>query len=294
MIKFKEALKSSNENVKKYIFEDETALVESVIYKYPDYETRTTICISVQSGCKVGCTFCGTGKKFLRDLTAKEITLQVLDTFAMEEIYDTSNIKKLQIMFMSMGEPSHNWFEIEKALQAFNLIFPNAELLISTVGTNNLDFLGGMLRQSILNDNIGLQFSIHHFSDSERTKIIPYRDKMSLEEISYYGKLWHKATGRHSFCNYVVTDSNNVGYEKLFKLFPPEAFNFTFSVLCNADESMKDAFVQNKDNVKTIHDDFLQHGYNVRMFDPAGQDDIGGGCGQLWYFQNKIKEITSK
>jgi 23S rRNA (adenine2503-C2)-methyltransferase len=26
------------------------------------------------------------------------------------------------------------------------------------------------------------------------------------------------------------------------------------------------------------------------MFDPAGQDDIGGGCGQLWYVQDWLKE----
>lgn len=25
------------------------------------------------------------------------------------------------------------------------------------------------------------------------------------------------------------------------------------------------------------------------IFNPAGQDDIGGGCGQLWYFQDWLK-----
>jgi 23S rRNA (adenine2503-C2)-methyltransferase len=25
------------------------------------------------------------------------------------------------------------------------------------------------------------------------------------------------------------------------------------------------------------------------MFDPAGQDDIGGGCGMLWYVQEWFK-----
>ena len=27
----------------------------------------------------------------------------------------------------------------------------------------------------------------------------------------------------------------------------------------------------------------------IRIFNPAGQDDIGGGCGQLWYFQEWLK-----
>ena len=30
-------------------------------------------------------------------------------------------------------------------------------------------------------------------------------------------------------------------------------------------------------------------GYSTRMFDPAGQDDIGGGCGQLFHVQNWMK-----
>jgi 23S rRNA (adenine2503-C2)-methyltransferase len=33
----------------------------------------------------------------------------------------------------------------------------------------------------------------------------------------------------------------------------------------------------------------LERGYNVRVFDPAGQDDIGGGCGQLWFVQEWMK-----
>ena len=31
-------------------------------------------------------------------------------------------------------------------------------------------------------------------------------------------------------------------------------------------------------------------GYSTRVFNPAGQDDIGGGCGQLWYFQKWLKD----
>jgi hypothetical protein len=35
---------------------------------------------------------------------------------------------------------------------------------------------------------------------------------------------------------------------------------------------------------------FLEAGYNVRVFNPAGQDDIGGGCGQLFAVQKWFKE----
>ena len=52
---------------------------------------------------------------------------------------------------------------------------------------------------------------------------------------------------------------------------------------------MKDAAFRNLDVIRNFQNKFLEKGYNVRMFDPAGQDDIGGGCGQLWYVQNWLK-----
>jgi 23S rRNA (adenine2503-C2)-methyltransferase len=44
-------------------------------------------------------------------------------------------------------------------------------------------------------------------------------------------------------------------------------------------------------------DKLLNAGFSVRCFDPAGQDDIGGGCGQLWYVQEFARnhpELTKK
>ena len=45
------------------------------------------------------------------------------------------------------------------------------------------------------------------------------------------------------------------------------------------------------------HSMVVVNGYDVRIFDPAGQDTIGGGCGQLWYVQewmNDHPEYTKK
>lgn len=47
--------------------------------------------------------FCGTGKKFVRNLTNNEIVQQIKDVLINEEIINyTNDIKKFQIMFMSM------------------------------------------------------------------------------------------------------------------------------------------------------------------------------------------------
>lgn len=44
------------------------------------------------------------------------------------------------------------------------------------------------------------------------------------------------------------------------------------------------------EKIRQFEQYFLQKGYNTRIFNPDGQDDIGGGCGQLWYVQQWMKE----
>ena len=62
---------------KKYLFElDDGNKIESVIM-YHDY--GTSICISSQIGCNMGCAFCESGRlKKIRNLTTDEMLLQVI------------------------------------------------------------------------------------------------------------------------------------------------------------------------------------------------------------------------
>jgi 23S rRNA (adenine2503-C2)-methyltransferase len=57
-------IQSTDENVYKYVFEKDNAVAESVLYKYPTFETRTVVFCSTQSGCPIGCRFCGAGDSF--------------------------------------------------------------------------------------------------------------------------------------------------------------------------------------------------------------------------------------
>lgn len=68
---------SSEGNVFKYVFSGNDFVAESVLYRYNSFTERTVICCSTQSGCPVGCSFCGTGKRFVRNLTSDEIVAQI-------------------------------------------------------------------------------------------------------------------------------------------------------------------------------------------------------------------------
>ena len=73
---------SSDTNVSKFVFTKPDAVAEAVLYKYPTYADRTVICCSTQSGCPVGCRFCGAGDSFVRSLTTDEIIEQPVHLLA--------------------------------------------------------------------------------------------------------------------------------------------------------------------------------------------------------------------
>lgn len=285
---------SKEGNVWKYVFTKPDMVAEAVLYKYNTFFDRTVICCSVQSGCPVGCKFCGTGKKFIRNLKAEEIVEQIEIVLTTKNLINDINekCKKLQFMFMSMGEPMLNFTEVEKAIRILNKKFSNAQLLLSTIAVNDDEVFSKIINISKEIKNVGLQFSIHKSNDKERDELIPFKNKMSLEKIRDAGIIWWKETGRHPYLNYCIDGTNNSGqdFTNLTQLFSPVVFNFTFSVVCSKDETMKDASFRNLDIIKLFQNKFFEKGYNVRTFDPAGQDDIGGGCGQLWYVQDWLKK----
>lgn len=288
---------SSEGNVWKYVFTEEDMVAEAVLYKYNDFYKRTVICCSTMSGCPVGCRFCGTGNKFIRNLKSAEIVEQIQTVLKDKQITDVdSKGERFQIMFMSMGEPLLNWDEVEGAIKELHINYPNAELLLSTIAPLAYDAINKMLNLSTQINKIGLQFSIHKSTDEQRDILIPYKDKLTLEQIRDLGSSWWYATGRHPYLNYCIDGTNNSeeDIKRLQQLFSPVIFNFTFSVVCSPNENMKEAGFKNLDTIRQFEQAFIEKGYSTRIFDPAGQDDIGGGCGQLWYVQKWMKEHQKK
>jgi 23S rRNA (adenine2503-C2)-methyltransferase len=282
-------LESKDTRVKKFVFTSDSAVAEAVLYKYPEYKDRTVICCSVQSGCAVGCTFCGTGKQFIRNLTTDEIIFQVNKCLEETNVIP-SGIKKLQIMFMSMGEPFHNYSNLEKAIVSLHELYPNAALLVSTSAPRgNIRAKHSFIKLASEINLIGLQFSVHESSDENRRKLIP-TPTLDLDEIKYWGEEFLKTTGRRPFFNYCVHTNNSSQQDvlNLLEIFNPNFWECTLSVICNADETIHESKVRQLDLIQSFSGKMLNAGYSLRVFDPAGQDDIGGGCGQLWATQKWI------
>lgn len=278
------------ENVSKHVFtQPGSAVAEAVLYRYPTYAERTVICCSTQSGCPVGCRFCGAGDAFVRSLTTEEIVSQPVHLLDGLDV-NPADIGRLQIMFMSMGEPLLNLKHLVPALRDLYTRYPNAALLIST-SAPRVDY-EAVRDISVEIPTIGLQFSVHESTDEARDALIPFRAKLSLAEIAAEGEAWARETRRRPYFNYCVHDRNDSADDvaRLLDLFDPRVWESTLSVICERDETMSVAHQRQRDLTSAFMEKMLTAGYSTRMFDPAGQDTIGGGCGQLWFVQSWFDE----
>ena len=110
-------------------------------------------------------------------------------------------------------------------------------------------------------------------------------------EIAAMGDVWAAFTGRKPYFNYCVNTDNNGadGARRLASLFNPDVWECTLSVICEKDESVANSIERQLDIISNFRKVMEDEGFHLRVFNPAGQDDIGGGCGQLWYFQKWLK-----
>src|ERR1700687_4341369 len=89
--------------------------VETVVMRYTD---RTTLCISSQAGCPIGCPFCATGKfPFGRNLKAHEIVEQAVDAVRLL----TGEDRRLShVVFRGMGEPMANYAAVVASVRCMS------------------------------------------------------------------------------------------------------------------------------------------------------------------------------
>ena len=106
--------------------------IETVLMRYRD---RTTVCVSSQAGCAMGCTFCATGDAgFGRQLSSGEIVEQVV--LAARRCRSEAWGRLGNVVLMGMGEPLANFGAVWPAVERMNrdLGLAARHLTISTVG----------------------------------------------------------------------------------------------------------------------------------------------------------------
>ena len=161
----------SGDGTKKYLFPSvKGSPVEAVMI--PDKE-RATLCISSQSGCKMGCRFCMTGRMGFRgNLSAGEIISQIMNV---EERDSLTNV-----VFMGMGEPLDNIDEVLKSTQIltseWGFAWSPKRITVSTIGVE------GKLKRFLDESKCHLAVSLHNPYNEERADFMPMQKAWPLEE----------------------------------------------------------------------------------------------------------------
>jgi 23S rRNA (adenine2503-C2)-methyltransferase len=146
----------------KYLFRTATDKEFETVY-IPDGK-RNTVCVSAQSGCRMGCPFCLTARYGFRgNLSAGEIVNQIIS------IPDTGKIT--HVVFMGMGEPMDN---LENVLKACEIITAEWGLAISprNVTVSTIGMIPGV-DKFLLNSDCNLTLSLHSPFPAERKLIVP-------------------------------------------------------------------------------------------------------------------------
>ena len=185
----------------KYLWELEDGnCIESVLMRY---HHGTTVCISCQVGCRMGCAFCAsTIAGRIRNLTPAEMVDQVLFTQL------DSGVEISNIVLMGIGEPMDNLDTVLKFLELINhpdgMNIGMRHISLSTCGV-----IPGIERLAELGLQLTLSVSLHAPDTETRSKIMPVNRAYDVEKLFEACHKYFRKTGRRISFEYSMIDGVN-------------------------------------------------------------------------------------
>ncbi len=203
----------------KYLFKlADTKTIETVVMHYEATarsRARTTICVSSQVGCPIGCSFCATGQSgFDRNLSEAEIVDQFLA--ASRDLGETQRALT-NVVFMGMGEPLNNYAAVVGAIRRWarpdTLNFSPRRVTVSTIGL--VPFIERLSAEGL---PVNLAISLHAPDDALRSSMIPVNRKYPIAAIVGAARAHAERTGRRTSYEYVLLQGVNDSSEQAQRL----------------------------------------------------------------------------
>lgn len=266
-------LESKKDGTKKYLFllNDEN-IIETVMM---DYESRVTVCISNQVGCRMGCKFCAsTIDGLLRNLEPWEILDQII------KIQEDTGKRVSNLVLMGSGEPLDNFENTKKFLKLVNdkngLNIGYRHITLSTCG-----IAPKMRELADLEIPINLALSLHSPYDDKRQEIMPVAKAYPVKDIIDACKYYIKKTNRRVTFEYSlikgVNDSEKDA-EAICKLVKGILCHVNLIPINNVEE--RDFERPDKSYIYKFRDVLEKNNIPATVRISMGSD-IGGACGQL-------------
>jgi 23S rRNA (adenine2503-C2)-methyltransferase len=189
----------SADGTKKYLFRNDSGLVFETVF-IPDGK-RNTVCISTQSGCRMGCPFCVSGSYGFRgNISAGEMISQVIGIPESDLV--------THIVFMGMGEPMDNLDNVLKACKIitteWGLSISPRNVTVSSIG------LTDQIEMFLKSTECNLTVSLHSPFSDERRRIIPAERRYPVKKtINMMKEFPLKKKRRLSLAYIMIKDLND-------------------------------------------------------------------------------------
>jgi len=261
--------------------------VEAVVMRYPD---RSTLCISSQAGCPVGCPFCATGKfPFGRNLDAHEIEEQAVDA---ARLLAAEGRRLSHVVFMGMGEPFINYKAVIESVRRISdperLAISPRRIVVSTSGViPRIE----QLREEKL--PVTLAISLHAARDELRDVLVPINRKYPVRDLVQASQSYAKASGRRVSYEWVmlagVNDTERDAQE-LGVLLRRKLAHVNLIPFNPVDDTPYVA--PSREGARRFRDLVAAQGLNVTVRDTRGRE-ADAACGQLHERVMKSKEVVA-
>ena len=191
----------SKDGTVKCLFEfADSTQVESVFMKY---EYGNSICISSQSGCRMGCTFCASTMDGLdRSLTGGEMLSQVL---AMRKL---TGEDIGHVVVMGMGEPFDNYDELSRFIRLIHEK-KGYDLGLRSITVSTCGLIPKIRNFAVDFPQVNLAVSLHAPNQQLRERTMPVAKKYGYDDLMQACKEYTELTGRRITFEYAVIDGVN-------------------------------------------------------------------------------------
>lgn len=266
-------LESKDGKTKKYLFLlNDGNIIETVMM---DYDSRVTVCVSNQVGCRMGCRFCAsTMDGLVRNLEPWEILDQIM------KIQEDTGKRVSNLVLMGSGEPLDNYENTKQFLKIVNdengLNIGYRHITLSTCG-----IVPKIYELADMEIPINLAISLHSPYDDKRAEIMPVANKYSIKEMLEACRYYIKKTNRRVTFEYSlikgVNDSKKEA-EALSKLLKGMLCHVNLIPINEVDE--RDFKKPDKAFIYKFRDYLEERNIPATVRISMGSD-ISGACGQL-------------
>lgn len=265
-------LASSIDNTVKYLYQlPDGNFVETVLM---EYHHGTSICISTQVGCRMGCRFCASAiAGFIRNLEPSELLLQ---------IYETQLDAKRpidSIVLMGIGEPLDNY---DNVLRFFSLLsHPKGfGMSLRHVTVSTCGIVPKILELADQKLGVTLSVSLHSPENATRSEVMPVNRTWPIEVLMDACRTYVQKTGRRITFEYAVMDNVNSARSDAKKLADLlRGGNFHVNLI-PVNPIRERNYKTLRKTAQLFQDTLTQYGVNATVRRTLGSD-IQAACGQL-------------